>query len=111
MQRSHLVVSPFAWLTGVFRPWLVASISGAAIGAGLLTVESSPGNSSSYPEFEPRAAVYEPSTSRSFPEAGQESLNSDTGGEALAESPVVFENASPISATQESDSLPLPVTP
>jgi hypothetical protein len=46
------------WTTRVFRPWLVASVFGLALGLTLLNMQSAeaPG---SYSEPAPRAAVYD----------------------------------------------------
>ncbi|MBC8012424.1 MAG: hypothetical protein H7067_20265 [Burkholderiales bacterium] len=56
--RSPTDASIVPWTTRVFRPWLVASVFGLALGLTLLNVET-PESPSSYTEPAPRAAVYD----------------------------------------------------
>ncbi len=58
--RSPTEASPSPWPTRIPRPWLVASAAGLLFGSLLLHLEQLTGLGQSYPEYPPRAAVYDP---------------------------------------------------
>ncbi len=67
----------------VFRPWVVASVAGAAFGALLLTLPPPSETESFYPEFAPRAAM---SDARAESPARADLSESVTSAGKLAES-------------------------
>jgi hypothetical protein len=64
--RSPTAVRLAAWATRVFRPWLVASVFGSALGWALLNVDT-PEAPGSYAEPAPRAAVFDASAATPEP--------------------------------------------
>ena len=91
-----------AWPLRIFRPWLVATAGGLAIGASLLRFDSA-SFPNSYPESASHAAMYDPPETSSVGPAAP-ALPADPA--PAVDSAGLFAPAEPIAAVAELGSAP-----